>query len=42
MTATHEITAIIFNPVSVGIRNEMLVKVEADQGIVGYRSVTNW
>jgi galactonate dehydratase len=42
MTAKLEITAIIPNPIWVGIRNEMLVKVQTDQSIVGHRSVTNW
>jgi galactonate dehydratase len=41
MTAKLEITAIIPNPVWVGIRNEMLVKVDSDRRIVGYRTVTN-
>ena len=33
MTAKLKITAIIPYPVWVGIRNQMLVKVETDQGI---------
>jgi galactonate dehydratase len=41
MTAKLEITAIIPNPLWVGIRNEMLVMVETDRSIVGYRTVTN-
>ena len=36
MTATLKITAIIPYPVWVGIRNQMLVKVETDQGVFGW------
>jgi hypothetical protein len=40
MTAKLKITVITHY--LVGIGNQMLVKIETDQGIVGYRSVTNW
>ena len=42
MTAKLKITVITHYLVRVGIGNQMLVKIETDQGIVGYRSVTHW